>query len=441
MRTIRLILIPLIFLAACVQPAPPPEVEPVTVDIFDRMNNVAESYVKLVLAVGQHDPDYVDAYYGPPAWRDEAKAEKKSLDAIADRARLVRAWLQDITPPPSASLLGLRYAYLQHQLDALIARVEMLQGKKFSFDQETKALYDATIPHYDVEHYDALLRELDSAVPGDGPLPQRLEAYRRGFVIPNDKLDAVFQAAIHECKARTLSAMELPPGESFSVEYVTNQPWSGYNWYQGKFRSIIQVNTDMPIYIDRAIDLACHEGYPGHHVYNMLLEKTLVDGQGWVEYTVYPLFSPQSLIAEGSANFGIEMAFPGNERTKFESETLFPLAGLDPSTAAQYDRVQALVEKLGYAQNEAARGFLDGTMTNDEALQWLEKYALMSPERAEQRLRFIQRYRSYVINYNYGKDLVRYYVESNGGTEDNPSTRWKIFETLLSTPRVASGLH
>ena len=125
----------------------------------------------------------------------------------------------------------------------------------------------------------------------------------------------------------------LPADEHFTVEYVTNKSWSGYNWYQGGFRSLIQVNTDLPIYIDRAIDLACHEGYPGHHVYNALLEKHLVKDRGWIEFTVYPLFSPQSLIAEGTANFGIEVAFPGRERVEFEQATLFPAAGLDPSSA------------------------------------------------------------------------------------------------------------
>ena len=122
----------------------------------------------------------------------------------------------------------------------------------------------------------------------------------------------MFDRAIAECRARTLPHVQLPANESFTVEYVTNKPWSGYNWYQGNYRSLIQVNTDLPIYIDRAIDLACHEGYPGHHVYNALLEQHLVRDRGWVEFTVYPLFSPQSLIAEGTANYGIEVAFPGD---------------------------------------------------------------------------------------------------------------------------------
>src|SRR5205814_3598449 len=181
---------------------------------------------------------------------------------------------------------------------------------------------------------------------------------------PKDKLDAVFKAAIDGCRSRTLEHMTLPPNESFTVEYVTNKSWSGYNWYKGGFSSLIQVNTDLPIYIDRAIDLACHEGYPGHHVYNALLEQHLVKERGWTEFTVYPLFSPQSLIAEGTANYGIEVAFPGHERVEFEKSRLFPLAGLDPKRAAEYYEVQALVDELSYAGNEPARRDLDESLVH-----------------------------------------------------------------------------
>ena len=61
--------------------------------------------------------------------------------------------------------------------------------------------------------------------------------------------------------------------------------------------------------IDRAVDLAAHEGYPGHHVYNALLEKALVrDAAGW-SLVFIRFFSPQSLIAEGTANFGRDLVF------------------------------------------------------------------------------------------------------------------------------------
>ncbi len=213
-----------------------------------------------------------------------------------------------------------------------------------------------------------------------------------------------------------------------------------YNWYQGSATSLIQVNTDLPIYIDRAIDLAAHEGYPGHHVYNALLEEHLVRGRGWIEFSVYALFSPQSLIAEGTANFGIDVAFPGPERVAFERDHLFPLAGLDPARAEEYYATIALTDRLAYAGNEAARRFLDGKISREDAVTWLETYALQPRARAEQRVRFFEQYRSYVINYNLGKDLVRGYIEARGGTPDDPARRWTEFGALLSSPRLPSAL-
>ena len=403
------------------------------------MNDAAERYVKLVLALGQHDADYVDAYYGPPEWKQQAESRKVPLADLATQAKTLLG-VVDAIPQPAAEMDKLRHHYLQRQLAALAARIRMLTGERLSFDEESRALYDAVAPTLSESHFQKILDQLDKEFPGDGPVLGRYEKFRNGFVIPRDKLDAVFQVAIKGCRARTLEHVKLPDAERFTVEYVTNKSWSGYNWYQGNFKSLIQVNTDLPIYIDRAIDLACHEGYPGHHVYNALLEQHLVRDRGWIEFTVYPLFSPQSLIAEGTANFGIEVAFPGRERAAYEQSTLFPLAGLDAARAPEYYEVMALVDQLSYAGNEAARKYLNGQIDAAGATAWLERYALMPRERAAQRVRFFDQYRSYVINYNYGKDLVRTFIESRGGTPDRPDRRWQEFEKLLSSPRLPSGL-
>jgi hypothetical protein len=200
------------------------------------------------------------------------------------------------------------------------------------------------------------------------------------------------------------------------------------------------MNTDLPIYIDRAVDLAAHEGYPGHHVYNSLLEANLYRKRGWVEFSVYALFSPQSLIAEGTANFGIEVVFPGAERVEFEKKNLFAVAGMNVTNAEKYYKIHELFLKLAYAGNEAARGYLNGTMIRDEAVEWLVNYALMAPDRAQQRTRFFDTYRSYVINYNLGQDLVKEYIEKRGGTPDKPQKRWEEFKKLISSPRLPSGL-
>ena len=403
------------------------------------MNTLAERYVKAVLALGQHDADYVDAFYGPAEWRKEAEASKVDLETLAARAAAIRAGLK-AAPPSTDELSRLRWQYLDRQLSSMQARIRMLKGERLSFDDESKALYDAVAPTHPVSRFQAIIDTLDKRFPGNGSLAVRYDAWRKPFAIPRDKLDAVFQTAIGACRERTAKHFTLPPSERFTVEYVTNKSWSGYNWYHGDYRSVIQVNTDLPIYIDRAIDLACHEGYPGHHVYNALLEKHLVRDRGWIEFAVYPLFSPQSLIAEGTANFGIEVAFPGQERVDFERTVLFPAAGLDPSSARGYYDVQALVDQLAYAGNEAARQYIDGKISAADAAAFLEKYALYAPDRAKQRVRFIDQYRSYVINYNLGKDMVRRYIESRGGTAANAARRWSEFETLLSSPRLPSEL-
>jgi hypothetical protein len=49
-----------------------------------------------------------------------------------------------------------------------------------------------------------------------------------------------------------------------------------------------------------------------------------------------------------------------------------------------------------------------------------------------------------VINYNVGKDLVKAYVEANspatGADADDTAQRWRVFEQLLSSPRLPSSL-
>src|SRR5688572_8290522 len=418
--------------AACADTEPQPAS---TAALDSSMTPLAERYVKLVLATGEHDANYVDAYYGPPAWRDEVKAAKPALDSIGIRAKQLISELEALDVSGAEEIVQLRKTYLVRQSHALDAYVRILNGEKMQFDAESQALYDATAPTYPESHFQSMLDSLNAVLPGSGPVPARLARYKQSFVIPKATLDTVFKAAIAEARKRTAAQVQLPREESFTLEYVTNKSWSGYNWYQGSMKSLIQINTDLPIFIDRAIDLGAHEGYPGHHVYNVLLERNLVRDRGWPEYQVYPLYSPQSLIAEGSANYGIDVAFPDAERVAFERDVLYPLAGLDGSKAEEYTRILSLVGKLSYAGNEAARKYLNGEINADSAAKYLTAYALMEPDRARQRVKFIDTYRSYVINYNYGRDLVATYVE-----QGDASQRWPRFKDLLSSPPLPSGL-
>ncbi|KAA3659527.1 MAG: hypothetical protein DWQ10_08685 [Calditrichaeota bacterium] len=406
------------------------------------LDTIAKSYVKLMLEIGEYDSDFVDAYYGPENLKPDAASKKddSSFEKLKTRIDALNSEISAIDVTNLDDMQQARVKYLHKQLIAAAARLDYSSGTTKPFDEESALQYDAVAPTHDEAHFKDLLHALNDILPGHGSITTRLSEFKKDFIIPKAKLDAVFQAAISEARKRTNLHFDLPENENFHVEYVTDKSWSAYNWYKGNSYSLIQVNTDLPIYIDRAIDLACHEGYPGHHVYNALLEKNLVVNRNWVEFSVYPLFSPQSLIAEGSANYGIDVAFPGEERIAFEKETLFPLASIDPAGAEKYYEIFALTKKLSYAGNEAARQFLDGKISRQQAIDWLIKYALMAPDRAAQRLRFIEKYRSYVINYNWGQDLVRKWIEKQGGTDEHPEQRWQIFGKLLSNPYIPSDL-
>ena len=405
------------------------------------VDEIATEYVKLVLLVGQYDSDFVDAYYGPDALKPQTPVSgdvQFPTEEFMDQCTHLEQALADVDVSQAEDLVKTRIQLLQKQLMAVKTKVAMLGGSTFSFDEEAMMLYDAEPPHIPLDTFDVLLTNLDQLLAGKGSLQERYQSFSQQFIIPTDKLDAVFQAAIQEARIRTNRHYDLPANENFVVEYVNDKSWSGYNYYQGDGQSLIQLNTDFPIYIERAIDLACHEGYPGHHVFNALLEKNLVVEKGWVEFSVYPLFSPQSLIAEGSANYGIDVAFPGRERLAFDKAVLYPLAGIDTALADTYHQIQELRSRLNYAGNEAARSYLNGDITREQAAAMLEKYLLYEPDRALQRTRFFDQYRSYVINYNLGLDLVAHYIERQGGTADNPEKRWQLFGELLSLPLTAS---
>ncbi|MEP3889964.1 MAG: hypothetical protein ABJN69_05820 [Hellea sp.] len=417
------------FISACGSPeTTPPSDTPKAVKIDYSLNQAGEDFVKLALQMGEVDGDYVDAYSGPKEWREAVKGRAVNADDLAGSISKLRTQIGSIEVSPEESV---RRKNLMKLLRAMAVRLDVVSGKDVSFDTEVSDIYDVKPPRYDLTEYDSVLAEIDALVPGEGSTADRLTAFRNRFAIPKDKLQPVFDRAIAECRVRTQKYFDLPETEKFRMEFVNNKSWSGYNYYQGNYESLIQINTDFPITIDRAVDLGCHEGYPGHHVWNLFIERELVGKRGWIEYSVNPLFGPFGPLAEGSGNFGIELAFPGAEKTAFETEVLFPMAGLDTKDAKKFEKVLALEGKLSHATNDIARRYLDGELTKEEAVPLIQKYYLQSREKSEQRLRFMEKYRGYVINYNIGQDIVRGYVISAGET---PDAQWTAFRDMLTIP-------
>ena len=397
------------------------------------INTLAEQYVRLALAVGQYDKSFVDAYYGPDSLKPgEITKSIFPKDSLLKEVDYLIAKIAMIENHGPNDTIRNRAGWLADQLVAFGRRIKIYSGELASFDDESVDLYGVAAPVYDEEHYKTLVTELDSFLPDTGTVQDRFQRLANRFIIPKAKLDTVFKAAIAECRKRTKAYYTLPEEEKFSLEYVTDVPWNGYNWYKGKYTSLIQINTDLNIFIDRAIDVGSHESYPGHHVYNMLLEKNLYNDQGLVEISMYPLFSPTSLIAEGTANYGIDVAFPGSDKVIFARDVLLPIAGLDTNGISLYFRALEIKGKLNYARNEAARGMVNGTMTDAQAQKWMMDYCLMNEETAAKSVNFIKVNRTYVINYNYGMDLVKSYIESRIKDDPSPANRWKVFGELMS---------
>lgn len=406
------------------------------------MNAVAEKYIILSFQIGQYDKDYVDFYFGPEKLKQKGLQETKPLPEIEKTAHLLITELNGIpsAPTPATPLQPLRHENLLRLLNSMIARVQFLQGNKMTFDQESLALYDAVSPTVPEGAFDALLHQLDKELPGPGALQERLSQYLDQFNIPSSKLDKVFRTAIAECRKRTAAHIPLPEKENFIIEYVKGVSWGAYNWFKGDSVSVIQLNSELPVQIHQALNLASHEGYPGHHVFYSLIEQKFYREKKWLEYSLYPLFSPLSLVAEGAANLAIRIVFSPEERLAFEKEVLFPLAGLNPQNAEKYTRIVHIVKQLSFAANDTGRRYLDGLITSEQAASELIKYRLMNPASARRYITFMEQYRSYIINYNVGEQLVEQYLKKKWGKASNPEKRWAVFLELMSQPLMPGRL-
>ena len=364
-------------------------------------------YLQLAVALGERDPDAIDYYYGPDEWVSEARAHPPRLAEIQrdalDLANRVKA-----------------RTFLAGQLKAIAARAELLQGKKRNFEDEARAWFDLELPPPpDPAELERVRREIAVLLRGS-----RYADFDARFLIPPERLKSVIDRAMQGCRERTLAHLKLPPEESVSVEYVGDKPWNAYSSYQGGFHSVIRINADFPLTVDRALELACHEGYPGHHAYNTLADAQLVRRQRRLEFMVHPTFSPQSLLSEGLASNAADIAFPEGDRLQFERDVLFQLAGIESRDIELYLHINRLVDRLAGAQTEIARNYLDGKLEWARAASALEDQALMT--HTEATLKYLNQYRSYMLTYTAGKDTA---ARCFGGK--SPSDRWKLYERLI----------
>jgi len=393
------------------------------------LDAAAEQYVRLVLALGDRDTDSIDTYSGPSAWQAAERARRRSLDDIGSAATMLVESLGVIRFDNAGA--ETRRLFLARQLHAVVSRVDVVRGTRPSFAEETRTLFGLDWQDRPDRHQGqdrAVRSELERLLPGDGDLSARYAAFDRRFLIAPERLPAVISRAIDGCRAATRERVTLPPGEHVEVEYVRDLAWSAFTRYQGRFTSRIQINTALPLTVDRALDLACHEAYPGHHTIDARLEARF--GGHRVELLVRPLFSPQSALHEAAASTAPEMAFPAEARLAFERDELFPLAGLDPSDADRYVRVGRLVDELHGVQASIARQYLDGELDFPRASAALERDALMPS--AEAMLKFLNQFRTYAATYTIGRDALSRYLDARATAAGGAGGRWRAYIDVVT---------
>ena len=356
---------------------------------------LAERYLELCLRLGRHIDGLVDAYYGP-----EEIAERIEAEEPRDPAALVE---------DAGSLLGsVDDGWLGAQLVGLETVARKLAGEEISFEDEVERCYGVRPEWTPEESFETAHRELDELLPGNGPLAERYQAWREGNALQGDAIATVFDAVTKDLRARTASLFELPKGETVEVDYVSDEPWTAFNYYQGNLRSRIAVNTDVPMTPDILVGLVTHEAYPGHHTEHSWKEQLHVR-KGRLEESALMVGTPSSLIGEGIAELAEEILL-GDDA---EQITAAHVDGRGISYDPHLSRVvKKAREPLAYVAVNVALLIHTRGATEEEAAEYSKRWGLNSRRRAKQSVRFVTDpvWRAYITTYTDGYELCRKWV-------------------------------
>lgn len=391
------------------------------------LDDVARQYVALAVQLGEHDVDSLDFNLSTKVASNHGPERYPILHerSLALRNQLMRM-------PDNSGNDSARKTLLLGQLSAIALRLEQLQGHNRSFDEESRTLFGVTAPNdQDAEARKSIRTQIAVLLGKPADVAKAYSTYEAQFIVPANRVPAVMLAALDQCRNLTLAHMVLPPGEQVDIQYVRLKPWSAYSTYLGGARSLIQVNMDYPLTVDRLLTLACHEGYPGHHVFNSMRDQALVQKAHRQEFLVQPTFSPQSYVSEAAASYAPILALSDADRLRIERDVLMPLAGLKDPDVAKDIALGKLLYRLHTAEPAIARDYIDERLEFIRAANSLEHETLM--EHAEVTLLYLNEFRTYMLAYTVGCDSLQAFVESNRPAE---AERWRRYVQLMTNPVV-----
>jgi hypothetical protein len=302
-----------------------------------------------------------------------------------------------------------RKDYLARHVTAMLMSLRLLSGESVSLTEEVNALFDVQPQWKDETNFEEYQRQLDQILPPGGSLRERDLSWKKANEISLEKMRALLPVITEKLQDLTRQKFGLPGDESFTVEFVSNKPWGANNAYQGGFRSLIQINTDLPNRIDFLPDLIAHEGYPGHHTELVIKEQKLIRQKGHIEHCITLLNTPSCVVAEGIATSALECVLTDAELEDWFREELLPRAGVTSVDAGTIIARHRALDKMSGLAGNAAFMLHDQKAGRDEIRAYLQKYGLSSEKEAEQTVNFISDplYRSYIFTYHVGYDLLK----------------------------------
>jgi len=363
-------------------------------------------YLLLGLRFDRLESGFVDAYTGDPALRTQVENEPAPRPAeLRVRAGELLAELD------SSGLAPERVTFLRAQLTGLQCSARVMSAEPVGFVDEVSAYFDVDIDLGDENRYVAAHSELDVLLTGSGTLAQRYASYRRTDECPPDRLDDVVQAMSSQLRDHVRTEYELPPHETVSYQVVTDQPWSGFNYYRGACHSDVAINADLPHRLTQLPHLVAHESYPGHHTEHCRKEVRLVARDQHLEHTIFLVNTPECLMAEGLADLGIRVTV-GEDWGAWTEEILQDLGLSADAELAQ--RVAKAAAPLNDVRQDAAILLHDRGRGQEEVLDYLQRWSLVSRERAQQSLRFLTHplWRAYTSTYVEGHRLLSSWLDA-----------------------------
>ncbi len=370
--------------------------------------DLPERYVRLCLRLEPHIEGFIDAYVGPPEWREEIGAEHPADPAaLRDEASALLADLDD------AGLEADRTRWLRGQLEALECAAAVVAGAEIAWADEVERTFGVRPRRTDTSAFAAAHARLDAALPGRGPLRDRFIAWEEQNAVPRDVLVPALERLKDALGQRAHALAPMPADESVTYELVSDVPWLAYNWYLGGFRSRVEVNAELPMSILLLVSLAAHEAYPGHHTERVAKDALLTRDRGRVETSVTIISAPEALVSEGIATNALEQAL-GEEPYGAVAEVLGDLVAFDPAQVHEVTQADAALEDV--ATNAAFMLYEDGAPA-EEVEAYLREWALASDEKAARAVRFFQdpASRIYVSTYTDGRRLCEAYAAQAPG--------------------------